>query len=324
MKKFLPGFLVGLLAGGIAAAVLFHSHAAAPAGREPPAPPAEAAAPSDTVHLDADQLARAGIKVAAPAFESIAPAITAYGRALDPAPLVSAAADVATARAALDASAKELQRVESLHENGENASAQAVEAARGAAERDRVQLAAARAKLVATWGPQLSNRTDTAHFATELAGGWTLVRIDVSPDEAMSAPPASITVALLAGGTETFDAELLGPAPVADPQFQGRGYLAVVRGESLPVGAALRATLTGDGEPQRLPVLPRSAFVRHEGGVFVFTQTAAGTFARRPVALGRELADGTAVTSGVADNDQVVVVGAQQLLSTELGGGGED
>ena len=325
MKKSLPSFLIGLVAGGLIAWFLFGPHRAAPADQEPPAPAVESARPPGTIHLNKDQLARAGLKIATPALATISPEIIAYGRVLDPSPLVSAAADVATAQAALSASEKEFQRVQSLHENGENASAQAVEAARAAAARDRVQFDAARAKLVAAWGPRLAQTIDANNLAAELAQGWTLGRIDLPSDASLPAPPKSVRLALLTGGAREFDAEVLGPAPMADPQVQGRGYLVFLRGESLPVGASLRAILPGPGQPQRLPLLPPGALLRVEGSVFVFVQTADDTFVRRLVELGPERDDGVAVTSGLGGSDRVVVVGAQQLLSFQLGaGGGED
>ena len=74
-------------------------------------------------------------------------------------------------------------------------------------------------------------------------------------------------------------------------------------------------------------MLPRGAFVRHEGGVFVYVQTEQGGFERRLVTLGAALTNGIVVATGVEANDKVVVTGAQQLLATELlgsAGGGDE
>ena len=71
--------------------------------------------------------------------------------------------------------------------------------------------------------------------------------------------------------------------------------------------------------------LPRSAFVRHEGSVWIYVQTESGSFERKRVELARPLADGYAIASGVTETDKVIVVGAQQLLSTEMqAAGGEE
>jgi hypothetical protein len=91
----------------------------------------------------------------------------------------------------------------------------------------------------------------------------------------------------------------------------------------------LRAILATGGEPKDVLVLPRSAFVRYEGAVFIYVQTKEGGCQRRLVTIGSELPAGLVVAEGVAAGDKVVVTGAQQLLATELlgssaGGGGGD
>lgn len=328
MKKFLPGLLFGLIFGGAVTWLWLTPHGGAKPDADDDAPAkaekAAAAKPGEGLHLDAAQLAQAGLQVAPPKIESVSAEVDAYGHVLDPVPLVTAAADLATARAALAASEKEFARTKSLHDSGDNASAQAVETAEAAAQRDRVQLDAARAKLAAAWGPELARRLDSASPADAFGATWTLARLDLPPDESVAAHPATAKISLLVGPADWHDAEVLGPATAADPQLQGRGFLVLVRGTALPTGAALRALLPGTAAAQSLPVVLRSALVRNEGSVFVYVQTGEGVFDRRRVELGRALADGIAVTSGVGEHDRVVVVGAQQLLSTELGGGEQD
>ncbi|HVW20980.1 MAG TPA: hypothetical protein VHC86_07160, partial [Opitutaceae bacterium] len=140
MKKSLPLFLLGLVIGGAAVWILpRHS-------REPAAAPA---APDE----DKDKpVTGSGIATASPRPITLAPEAEGYGRVIDPAPLVALASDLAAARAAADASAAELERTRALHERGDNASQQAVEAARAAALRDASQLVAAQARLTAGWG----------------------------------------------------------------------------------------------------------------------------------------------------------------------------
>src|SRR5262249_13156582 len=121
---------------------------------------------------------------------------------------------------------------------------------------------------------------------------------------------------------------VIGNAPTADPQIQGPAYLALWQNAPLAPGTELRATLPGPGPAQDALVAPRSAFVRHEGGVFVYVQTGTGGHERRLVTLGASRPDGIVVTEGVAAGDKLVVTGAQQLLATEVigsaGGGDSD
>jgi multidrug efflux pump subunit AcrA (membrane-fusion protein) len=121
------------------------------------------------------------------------------------------------------------------------------------------------------------------------------------------------------------EAQYLGPAPSADPQFQGRGFLLLVKSDRLPPGTAVLAWLTVPGEKQSGVIVPHDALLRHEGGTFVYLQTADDTFRRQAVTLGRPDGNGWFVGQGFETQEQVVIVGAQQLLSEELRtqGGGE-
>ncbi len=320
MKKILAGILLGLVLGGAVTRLVL---------RQPPADKPEEKAPGPEITPGSaavtKQLAAMGLAVASPEAASLTPEVTAYGRVLDPTPLLALNADLATAQATLTASEKEFSRVEKLHADNANASAQAVEAAEAAVQRDRATVDSARARVVATVGRDLAAPADFSRLIAALADGHALARIDVPADEPAAAAPKTARVGLLAGG-DLFDATILGPAPTADAQVQGTGFLALLGEHALPVGAALRATVPGPGEARQVLVLPRGAFVRHEGGVFVYVQTDQGGYERRVVTLGPPLAGGVVVSDGVEQKDKVVVTGAQQLLSTELlaaTGGGE-
>mgnify|MGYP001546848431 FL=1 len=240
MKKFLPGLIVGLLLGAGATWILL-SHPAAEAPAEKPA------GPDITIGsaVISKQLAALGLAFAAPPSVELAPEIKGYGRVLDPTPLAGLVADLRTAQAAANASAQDYARVKQLHDQGENASQQAVESAQAAMLRDRAQLTAAESHLSLACGRTLSTRADLDDLLPALAAGdAALVRIDVAASEATATAPAEAWVSPFTGDHPArHDVELLGPAPAADPQAQGVGYLALWRGHPLPPGAALNAGL---------------------------------------------------------------------------------
>ena len=327
------------------------------AGEEPAAKPNPEAKPDNPLHLVAARRDAAGIKVDRPRSVPLPPEIEAFGRVLDPTPYVTLVAETATARASLAASEKELARVQKLFAAGGNASAQAVETAEAAAARDRAAVASAELRLVAGWGRALAARTDLAAWRELFAQGAALIRIDLLPDSneqgsgdrpdrhaapmavgttaATSSETAKTQIAVgttaatafkmakvaLVGGGDTFNAEVLGPAPLADPQVQGASFLALVRDRSLPSGAALRVVLTGAGDPVPMLTIPRSALVYHQGSAWVFVLEKNDTFERKLVTLGRSLGDDVAIASGIDADDLVAFAGAQQLLSAELQAG---
>jgi len=325
MKKVLLGILAGLILGGGATWLILRPHATDQPEEKPSSPDITGG------HAIAPKQAEAlGLKFAAPETIKLAPEVQGYGRVLDPAPLVAVIGEIETARVAANASDKEFARVKKLHAENANASAQALETAEAAMQRDRMQLRAAQARLVIGWGKALTHRADLAAIIHAVAAGEAaVVRIDLPSGEAPAQPPTVARVGPLANAGELQEVAVFGVAPSADPQAQGIGYLALWRTNPLPPGTALRARLATTGEPTDVLVLPRSAFVRHQGGVFIYVQTKEGGCARRLVTIGSELPAGVVVTEGVAAGDKVVVTGAQQLLATELlgwaaGAGGGD
>jgi multidrug efflux pump subunit AcrA (membrane-fusion protein) len=144
-----------------------------------------------------------------------------------------------------------------------------------------------------------------------------LVRVELPAGDA--GRPLAVRLAGLDGGAPV-DAELLGPAPSVDPQTLGRGFLALVRPNTvhLTPGAALTAYFAMDAEPQGGVAVPGSAVVRADGRAWIFARATPQGFARREIAVDQPLADGWFVRSGLTAGEEIVVTGAQALLSEEL------
>jgi hypothetical protein len=152
-----------------------------------------------------------------------------------------------------------------------------------------------------------------------------LLRVDLLPGETVSATPKTVRLAALIGGDNPVEAEILGPAPSADPQTQGKAFLALLRTNAPAPGALLAAFVPAGGEATKGVLLPRGSIIRHDGEAFVWLLSGDDAFARHRIELGRALPNGILALSGVGEGDKVVVTGGQQLLSDELkAGGGEE
>jgi hypothetical protein len=325
MKKVLLGIVAGLALGaGVTAWWSRRPTAAITPAAVSPGPPTAASAAGPLQITPADQ-AKAGFLIAAPIVVELQPETKAYGRVLDPTPLVNLLTDVATAQAALTASQKEFNRLQKLHAEDDNVSAQALEAAEAALKRDRAQATSAHARLVAAWGPALASRSDLRALVQSFVDQRAAVaRLDVPPEEA-SLPPSAVRCQPVVGGAASRAAEMLGAAPTADPQVQGAAWLVLLREQPPPAGTALIGYLAHEGSAQKALTVPRTAIVYHEGSAWLYLLGVKDTFERRRIELGRALPDSFVVTAGVAENDRVLTTGAQQLLSNELqaAGGGE-
>lgn len=313
MTKLVVGLLVGLVLGSGATWLLLHDT------DEPHAAHAQATkteAKSNPLQLPAAKREAAGITLAKPTSATLASEVHGFGRVLDPTSLATGVGEVATARAALEASLKELARAQKLFAAGGNASAQAVELATANAARDRAAVSSAEARLAATWGRKVAG--SAAEITSALERGGALVRIDLLPGEAAAPNSASARVSL-PGQRDEIAVEILGPAPIADPQTSGASFLALAKSGSLTAGATLRATVAGEGKPTEAVVLPRAAIVYHQGSAWVFVLEEHDTFERKRVTLGRAVdADNIGIVDGIEPGAQVAITGAQQLLAAEL------
>ncbi|MCX6954186.1 MAG: hypothetical protein NTV51_18710 [Verrucomicrobia bacterium] len=313
MKSSALGLLACLAVSALVAADAPKPEAAAPAAH-----PKEKENP---LHLTPARRTAAGLTLAKPSAVSLTPELAGYGRVLDPVPFITLVAELETARVAATASEQELNRTKKLFEAGANSSAQSVETATAAAARDRIAVASARARLIATWSRPLADAASLALTVDALEAGRTLARVDLTPGDVPAPGVKSLRVGLLGGG-DLVEADVIGAAPTADSQLQGTGFLVALKDHPLPVGAALRAVVAAPGAAEIALTVPRSAIVYHQGSSWIYVLGEEDTFERKLVILGRSLGDRVALRSGVEESEQVLVTGAQQLLSAELQAGG--
>ncbi len=290
-----------------------------PAAQSEP-PQASGARRENVIALDRGAQARIGLQTKVLAAAQLAPEVKAYGRVLDPTPLLTLAAEVSAAQAASAASSAEYERLRVLHQEDRNASARAVQDAEALARRDRIAVESARARLALSWGNVLAEDDHLPELMRSLiALESLLVRVDLPAGEAVAGEPTAVRLSSVVE-ERWEDAELLSPAPTVDPLVQGRGFLVLAKGGSLRLrpGSSVMAMLALAGAPQGGVVVPRTAVVRAFGAGWVYVQVGDEEFSRRLIALEYPTQDGWFVTSDFTPGDNVVVAGAQMLLSEEL------
>ena len=261
------------------------------------------------------------LEFAHPVMAEWQPVVTGYGRVVDPAPLIAAATDLATAQATADGSEKEYARLKTLAAQN-NASMRALETAQLAAQNDHLALAAARAKFAGDWGSALAGRADLSALIQQLGERkQSLVRLTLPAGENLAEPPAATALTVFPDDAHLIPAELLDGGLGVDPQTEGQIFLFLVKDHALPLGASVTGHLNKTGQPLSGLGLPASAVLRHEGLGWVYVQTAPEAFTRREVPLDRQTETGWFVTGGFSATNVVVSVGAQTVLSTELSSG---
>ena len=276
--------------------------------------------PPRTVRLDAGMQRELQLKTETLVAVTATPELKTYGRVLDPTPLALLVAELTSAQAALAASEKEYARVQVLLQQ-HNASERALQAAEADAARNRSLVQSARDRIALSWGPELLQSPNLAALVRDLTAQKSeLVRIDVAIDEALTAAPRTARIARATDATQFASAELVGYAPMADPQLQGHGLLYLVRNDALRLTpeTAVVGVLERGGAPLQGVRVPAAALLRHDAEPCVYVQRDETTFERIPVPAMQAIEGGWLLTSGLQAGDRVVTDGAQILLAEEL------
>jgi membrane fusion protein, multidrug efflux system len=269
--------------------------------------------------LEKERQEHIGLQTAPLQAAQIRPEIKAYGQVLDPTPYATLLIEKLSTEAALQVSSNEYQRLKTLYGQEQNVSTRAFEAAEAAMKRDSLLLAAAKTKLTLALGESVGSQSNLETFVQSLVSlKHALVRIDIPINETLPAAPEAARIAIPGADEHPVTARFLGVAPLASPQTQGQSFLFLIETNPPPPGTAVAAWLQIHGAAQEGVLVPRAAVLRHEGKIFIYSQTGADTFERKEIELGRPFENGYFVHEGVSTNDRVVIAGAQQLLSAEL------
>jgi hypothetical protein len=297
--------------------------------------PKEEDKPEDfVVKLEKEKWQALDIDKAEPEKTELQPRRIAFGRVLDPTPIVTLDGELAAAEAALAASRAENERTQKLLAAGENTSRKAAEIAEAQFRADEIKTDSLTRRALIEWGAAIAS-LDAAkrrEFVDRLVRGESaLIRVDILPGDALAEAPRSARIVVLGREEQPVDTQNITPAADVDAKTQAQGFILRVDRPpfALRPGMALTAWLELPQKPRAGFAIPRSAVLRHDGRTWVYVQEDEEKFVRKSVTLDTPL-DGdkgwfVAEGGGIKADDLLVVTGAQALLSEELKaqGGGE-
>ncbi len=282
--------------------------------------------------LSAADQQNGGIEIARPSAPTAPGAVIGYGAILDAAPLaelndryLEAETQVQTATAKLAVSRAAFERAKILYKDQQNISAAQLQGAEGSFEVDKAALAAAQSRLRSVaagarqaWGSVLGAALvdRTPLIAALIERSEYLIRVTLPPGAAIGTPPETAT-ARLHGGSE-IGLAFVSPATTTDPRLQGLSYLykAPAEGALMP-GMNLEVSLAAEAVDRGV-VVPEAAVVWLQGKAWVYLRADPTTFVRRDIAPDHAGPDGGYVVTGLPPDTEIVVRGAQMLLSEEF------
>ena len=299
--------------------------------------PADAPEKADSdpgVKVDAETQARIGLKLASPAPMQWQPEMKAYGRVLDPAPLMDLLMDLGRAEMTFDNSHQELERAKLLRKDN-NISERAFQEAEAAYRQDFAAVMASQSKIQLAWGRRIAEMTGPLvvppgtkrvwdKFLQNFPNAEVLIRIDLPAGERLDNWAKSARMVSLAENIAPVSADFFDALPAMDSQTQQQGMLfaAECSTNRLTPGEAVTAYIKTPGAPVDGVAVPAAAVVRHEGRGWIYVQSATNRFERTEIPLDRLTDNGWFVAESLSATNRIVVRGAQTVLSAELSGGG--
>jgi hypothetical protein len=280
-----------------------------------------------TLTVDDVAQARSGIQVKILAAAQAADGPTVYGTVADLQPLLdlssryaAAVAELHAAQAELGQRDAELKRVQTLYDDGQNASRKTLDAA-------RTDAAAARARAgAATIAVDAATAALRQQFGSVLAA-WALapsspdlralasrkdVLVRVVSMAAAQEAPSSLT--LSGDGGKAVTARFVSASPQTDPGMQGQTWFYRT---SAPLAAGTRLAGRVGVRLQSGIRIPADAVVWYGGQPWAWVRTKGTVFERRRITQGMLDDGGFVVSQGFTPGEAVVVQGAQLLLSEE-------
>ncbi|SEH59222.1 hypothetical protein SAMN02799636_03057 [Methylobacterium sp. 275MFSha3.1] len=257
--------------------------------------------------------------------------LTAYGSVLDLARITEltnsyagAVAALQTARARVEVSASAARRARTLGA-GVVAVAQ-IETAEGTLLTDQASVTVAESQLrtfAATarqeWGPVLGKAIiERSPLVTRLIERADfLMQVTLPPGETLPEAPKA-AFAEVPPQSERVALRLVSPATRTDPRIQGQSFFYLVSGDSgLLPGTSTMAFLPAPRAVKGV-LVPEDAVVHGEGGTWVYRGTGDGAFVRHPVRPDAPMSADAFVVEDLADGSEIVLRGAQALLSEEM------
>jgi hypothetical protein len=251
---------------------------------------------------------------------------------------LSLISEIAIAKSASMHSLQQYQRLKMLNDDDKNVSDQDLQAALANVEADKakissneIQLKNLQSNTKLQWGEALASLAFSdklpAHLAHLLTRKNVLIQISLPLSAGAPKQDSSVKVTPLNESMAPIQAVYISPATQSDTNGFGKTFYYSAPSDLLRIGMRVNVVKTSAaGGATNGVVVPSNAVVWHAGKAWAYFKTGQnkGTvqnktiqFIRKPISTDTEVDEGW-FNQGIAENSEVVVSGAQLLLSEEF------
>jgi hypothetical protein len=295
-----------------------------------------------TVRLSPEQQKQVGLETAVLEAIPHPEQFRAYGAVLDIARITELTNSYANAQAQLQTAQAKLEVAKSAFDRTKNLVQSAAlpkkeaEAAEGTFRTDQAALAAAESQvktLAATaqqeWGPVIGKGIVERSPAVVrlIERDQFLVQVTLPPGLTLAEPPRT-ALAQAPTRDANIDLQYLSPATRTDARIQGLSYFFSAPGDSGLLPGMNTTVYVPSGKTYEGVFVEDTAIVRWQGRSWVYLRVEPDSFKRHPISTDQPVSDDDYVVRDIPPGSEIVVRGAQVLLSeeakSELRSGGEN
>ena len=262
--------------------------------------------------------------------------LLAYGKAVNIQPLLAlrqryllALTEGNSTRAKFTQSEQSINRAQALYSHGVTAKRQLQDqqaqwlTSKAQVDALQVQAQAIIDEARLDWGSSLTDwalSTDVKPLNEFLSGRKVLLQVSLPAGKQLADEVGDKAVEPAGNRAQASVAKLISAAPQSDNTGQGASYFFSSADPRLKPGMRVSAWVAEQREPLSGVIVPKSALLWYLNQAFVYVKTDVNNFSRRVITNYATTADGYFVSEGLEPGEQVVVIGAQLLLSDELRG----
>ncbi|MCX7088677.1 MAG: hypothetical protein NTV00_11560 [Methylococcales bacterium] len=286
---------------------------------------------TDQVQLSLAQQTVAGLKTQVLLSSHYLPEVHVSANVLDIQPLLtlreqyfSAQIENQSANTALTFTQQAIARTQELYRNGVNSQRQVQEqqmasgAIQARVSNSHARLQSINDQLMANWGITLSNWAkdpQNSDFARFINGQQALLLISLPAGHSLPKGLSHIDVDPNGERQSPQQAQFIASAPQGSELSQGETYFFKTSRRNLRTGMRLSAWMAKPDKALTGFTIPASALIWHGGEATIFLKTAPEHFTRLLLKQYYPIAQGYFVAEALPANAEVVVTGAQLLLS---------
>jgi hypothetical protein len=284
-----------------------------------------------SVKLSPAQQKQIGLETAVLNVEPHQEQLRAYGAVVDIARITELTNNYANAKAQLQTAQAKLEVAKSAFDRTKNLVDSAAlpkkeaEVAEGTFRTDQATLAAAESQvktLAATaqqeWGAVLGKGIveRSSDVVRLIERERFLVQVTLSPGASLAKLPDT-ALAQAPTRNANIDLQYVSPATRTDPRIQGLSYFFVAPGDSGLLPGMNTTVYVPSGKTYEGVFVEDTAIVQWQGRSWVYLRAGADTFKRQPISTDQPVSDDDYVVRDIPGGSEVVMRGAQVLLSEE-------